>query len=588
MKTFLKMLLATILGGFILLFLGFLLLITIASLAEPKTIVQPNTVLRFNLNTTLHDRADNNPFAGFNALNFQPESALGLDQIIAALKAAKEDDNILGVYLEGGIPLGGHATLKEIHHALIDFKTSGKFIVGYTDIITQKGLYVAAAADSFFVNPEGIIEWNGLNASVTYYKEALAKIGLQPEVLRATNNRFKSAVEPYLLQSMSEANRTQLSTLLFSVWGTYLDDFAEARGISKESLNALADESIATDPARAAEAKLISGTAYYDHVLNYLLKKTGEEKPDDIKYTSIGAYSEGKKLGGTKSIDKNRVAVIIAQGEIRDGEGDEYTIGSVRISEAIRKARLNDKVKAIVLRVNSPGGSALASEVIWREVALAREVKPVIASMGDLAASGGYYISAFADTIMAQPNTITGSIGAFGLFFTGEELMHNKLGLNIETVPTNKYSDLGTFDRSLSEMEKAILVKQVDKIYGTFKQRVAEGRNLTVEYVDSIGQGRVWSGADAQKLGLVDLMGGLSDAIELAAEKAGISNEYSVSVYPEQEDPIEQIIRQLSGDYQTKMLENQLGEYAAYFHLLKDIKQREGFQTRMEYELIIE
>ncbi len=588
MKTFLKMLLATIIGGFIFLFLGFILVVSLVSLAEPKTVVQPNTVLRMDLNTIIYDRADNNPLAGFDPFSMQPEAALGLDQIMAALKAAKEDDNILGIYLSGGIPLSGHATMKEVYHALQDFRSSGKFVIGYTDIITQKGLYLASAADSFFVNPEGILEWNGLNASVTYYKEALGKIGLQPEVLRATNNKFKSAVEPYLLQEMSEANRTQLSTLLSSVWGTYLSDIAEAKGVDKAKLDELADEFLITNPKRAAEEKLISGTAYYDEVLEILMRKTGEDKLKDINYINVRKYSEGKKLGGTKAIDKQRVAVIIAQGEIRDGQGDEYTIGSARISEAIRKARLNDKVKAVVLRVNSPGGSALASEVIWREMDLTRQVKPVIASMGDLAASGGYYISCFADTILAQPNTITGSIGAFGLFFTGEELMHDKLGLNIETVPTNKYSDLGTFDRSLSESEKALLVKQVDKIYNTFKERVAEGRGLSLAYVDSIGQGRVWSGKDAQRLGLVDLMGGLSDAIALAAEKAGISEEYSVSVYPEQEDPFTQIIEQLSGDYQAKALERELGEYAQYFHLLKDIKNREGFQTRLEYELEIE
>lgn len=588
MKTFLKMLLASILGGLILLFLAFIFIVSIASLADTKTEISKNTVLKFDLNTIIYDRADNNPLAGFDPFRLTPETALGLNQVIGGLKAAAEDDNIEGVYLNGGIPLTGSATLKEIHKALKEFKASGKFVIGFSDVLTQKGLYLSTAADTFYVNPEGAIEWNGLNASVTYYKEALAKIGLQPEVLRATNNRFKSAVEPYLLQEMSEANRTQLSTLLFSVWDTYLTDIGAEKNISKEKLNALADDFSMVNPKNAVKEGLIGATGYYDEVLEKLRAKTNSEKIDDIKYVSLQKYSEGKKLAGTKSLTSNRVAVIIAQGEIRDGEGSEYTIGSIRISEAIRKARLDKKVKAIVLRINSPGGSALASEVIWREVDLARQAKPVIASMGDVAASGGYYIAAYADTILAQPNTITGSIGAFGLFFTGEELMRDKLGLNIETVPTNKYSDLGTFDRALTDGERAMLVNQVDRIYGTFKQRVATGRNMTLAYVDSIGQGRVWSGTDALNLGLVDLLGGLDDAIAIAANKAGISDEYSVSVYPELEDPFTQLVKQFGGSIRTNILEQELGSYAKYFELLKDVKNREGMQTRMEYDLKID
>jgi protease-4 len=588
MKTFLKMLLASILGGLILLFIAFVFIVSLASLAEQETKIVENTVLKLDLNTIIKDRADNNPLSGFDPFSLQPEIALGLDQVIGGLKAAAEDDRITGVFINGGLPLTGHATVKEIHNALKAFKASGKFVIGYTEILTQKGLYISSATDSFFVNPKGIVEWNGLNASVTYYKEALSKIGLQPEVLRATNNRFKSAVEPYLLQEMSEANRAQLNSLLFSVWDTYLTDIGEAKSLSKETLNDLADSSPILSPTLAASSGLIGGTAYYDEVLDMLANRTGVDKTDDISFLSFQKYSEGKKVGGTTAINSNRIAVIIAQGEIRDGGGSEYIIGSERIAKAIRKARNNKKVKAIVLRINSPGGSALASEVIWREVALAREQKPVIASMGDVAASGGYYIAAFADTILAQPNTITGSIGAFGLFFTGEELMHDKLGLNIETVPTNKYADLGTFDRALTPSEKGMLISQVDRIYNTFKERVAEGRGMTVDEVDSIGQGRVWSGTEALELGLVDVLGGLDDAIKIAAEKAEISDDYSVRLYPEQEDPFVQLMQQLGGNVKTSLIENELGSYAKYFHLLKDIKNREGMQTRMEYDITIE
>ncbi len=587
MKTFKKILIASILGGGILIFLIFILFASIASMSSPELEVQENTVLRIDMNNRFVDRAQNNPFESYDPFSGQMESATGLNDIISALKAAKDDPKIEGVYLDGGIPMAGNATLKDIREALLDFKSSGKFIYGYSEILTQKGLYLASVADTFMLNPEGIIEFSGLSASVTYYREALDKIGLEPVVLRATGNKFKSAVEPFLSDSMSSANRMQLTELLSSFWGQYLEEISGSTNLSPVELNKLADD-LLTDPKMAHEKGLIQGLAYQDQVHEMLTKAVDVSSISSVKFINPAKYAKGLDLNGSKEYNENRVAVIYAQGEIQSGEGSEYVIGSERIARAIREARKNDKVKAIVLRVNSPGGSALASEIIWREMDLARQEKPVIASMGDVAASGGYYISCFADTILAQENTVTGSIGAFGLFFTAEELMHDKLGINIETVKTNKHSDIGTIDRDLSPSERAILIRQVDNIYGTFKQRVAEGRNMDIARVDSLGQGRVYSGSKALELGLVDLMGGLDEAVLIAANKAGISDSYSVVSYPEMEDPLQALIKDFSESFGQTTIEKELGQYAYYLELIKNAESRQGFQTRLEFDLQID
>ena len=588
MKTFLKMLLATLLGGVLLIFLFFVFALSFASLADKEVVIKDNSILSLDLTSQFVDRAIENPFSSIDPFTGMPETPQGLNEVLASIKSAKNDDRILGIYLKGGIPLAGHATLKEIRDALIDFKTSGKFIYGYSEILTQKAMVLTSVADTFFVNPEGVVEWSGLSSSVMYYQDALNKLGVKPVVLRATGNKFKSAVEPFLRQDMSEANREQLTQLLGSIWQEHLNNVSKSTGKSVDELNSQADTLFIADPENAAEIGLIKATAYYDQVLDVLMRKTSTEKEKDIPFISIRKYASEAKLGDEDGYSKNKIAVIYAQGDIVDGAGGDYSIGSTTVSKAIRQARTNDKVKAIVLRVNSPGGSALASEVIWREIDLARKVKPVIASMGDLAASGGYYISCYADTIIAQPNTITGSIGAFGLFFTAEELLNDKLGVNIETVKTNKHSDLGTIDRSLTASEQRMLVHQVDVIYGTFKERVAEGRGMTVAEVDSIGQGRVWSGRDALQLGLVDMLGGLDTAIAIAANKAGVADDYRVVEYPEIEDPFTRIIKELSGDFETKMVKSRLGNYARYFDIYENAKKMEGFQTRLEYDLIID
>tara|TARA_B100001115_G_C15846352_1_gene426639 strand:+ start:2213 stop:3976 length:1764 start_codon:yes stop_codon:yes gene_type:complete len=587
MKSFLKMLVASILGGGILIFIIFIFFASLASIQSPELEVLDNTVLRINMNTRYVERAQNNPFDSFDPFSGELESAVGLDHVIASLKAAKDDPKIKGVFLDGGIPMAGSATLKDIREAILDFKSSGKFVYGYSEILSQKGLYLASVADSFMVNPEGIIEFSGMSANVTYYRQALDNIGVKPVVLRATGNKFKSAVEPFLSDSMSTANRLQLTELLGSIWGQYLSEISTSTGLSVDELNAMADN-LLTDPKAAAEAGLIQGLAYQDQVDEMLSKAVEVDKISSVNFIKPSKYASKLDLNGNSGYNENRVAVIVAQGEIQSGEGDEYTIGSERIARAIRKARESDKVKAIVLRVNSPGGSALASEIIWREMDLARQVKPVIASMGDVAASGGYYIACYADTILAEENTVTGSIGAFGLFFTAEELLHDKLGINIETVATNKHSDLGVMDRDLTASEKRILIAQVDQIYGTFKERVATGRGMDISYVDSIGQGRVYSGQQALNLGLVDMMGGLDEAIALAAEKAGISADYGVISYPELEDPLQAFLKELNQGFGSAQIKKELGQYAYYLDLIQNAEKRQGFQTRLEFDLQID
>jgi protease-4 len=590
MKSFLKMLVASIVGGGILLFLIFIIFASLASIQSPDLEVMENSVLRIDMNTNYVERAQDNPFASFDPINGNTKSAVGLNKVLGALKAAQDDPKIKGVYLDGGIPMAGSATLKEIRDALLDFKNSGKFIYGYSEILTQKGLYLASVADSFMVNPEGILEFSGLSASVTYYKSALEKMGVKPVVLRATGNKFKSAVEPFLNDTMTAENRMQLTELLSSIWGQYVIEISASTGISTAELNEMADM-LVTSPKFAAEKGLIKALAYQDQADSIVSAKMGLSSISEVNFISPSKYAKNLDITGNSEYNDNRVAVIIAQGEIQGGDGDEYTIGSERIAAAIRAARKSDKVKAIVLRVNSPGGSALASEVIWREMDLARKEKPVIASMGDVAASGGYYIACFADTILAQENTVTGSIGAFGLFFTAQELMNDKMGINIETVKTNKHSDIGTLDRDLSPSERRIMIRQVDQIYGTFKERVAEGRGMDIAKVDTIGQGRVYSGSDALDLGLVDIMGGLTDAIAIAADKAGISESYSVIEYPELEDPFQTLLKDLSsgfGSASTASIKKELGHYAYYLELLEKAEGRQGLQTRLEFDLQID
>lgn len=587
MKSFFKYLLATMLGiilSSILLFFIFIGIIgaMVSSQDEPVKI-KPNTVLHIELNQPIMDRSDNNPMANFDFASFTPIQQLGLNDILKNIKKAKTDPNIEGIYLDLTIIQAGIATVEEIRNALINFKESGKFIIAYADTYTQPTYYLASVADKVYMNPEGLLMFVGLRSEIMFFKEAMEKIGIEPQIIR--HGKFKSAVEPFMYTKMSDENREQVMTYMGSIWDQILKGISEERNISIKKLNELADNLTLRNAKSTVENGLIDELKYKDEILAELAELTYKSNDKNIENISLFKYTKVPDHR-RKSLEKNKIAVVYASGTVMMGEGEEGTIGSDRISRAIREARKDSSVKAIVFRVNSGGGSALASEVIWREVKLAQEVKPVIASMGDVAASGGYYIVAPAQKIIASPNTITGSIGVFGLLFNGKELLNDKLGVHVDVVKTNNYSDIGTFNRRLTAQEREVIQLSIEETYDNFISHVAEGRNITKEDVDNIGQGRVWSGANAIEIGLIDGFGGLEDAIAIAAEAANLET-YRTVDYPKLKDPIQQLVEDLQGNVKASILKQELGNEYKYYKALKNLTTMEGVQARIPYEIEI-
>ena len=587
MKSFFKYLLASVLGVLIAGILMLLIIIggigvMISSQDQPVKI-KSQTVLHMQLNQSIKDRSNKNPMGNFDFSSFKPVPQLGLNDILKNLKKAKNDADIDGIYLDLTIIPAGIATIEEIRNALINFKESGKFILAYADTYTQPTYYLASVADKIYLNPEGILTFVGLRSEIMFFKEAMAKLGIEPQIIR--HGKFKSAVEPFMYNKMSDENREQVMTYMGSIWNNILDGISKERQISIKTLNELADNLTLRNAQAAVDNGLIDELKYKDEILAELAELT--EKTDDkkVEAVSLAKYTKvpNKKR---KSLERNKIAVVYASGNVMMGEGVEGIIGSDRISKAFREARKDSSIKAIVFRVNSGGGSALASEVIWREVKLAQEVKPVIASLGDVAASGGYYIVAPAQKIIASPNTITGSIGVFGLLFNGKDLLNNKLGIHVDVVKTNKYADMGTFSRRLTAQEREVIQFDIEKIYETFISHVAEGRNMTKEEVDEIGQGRVWSGANAIENGLIDGFGGLEDAIELAAEAANIES-YRIVDYPKLKDPFQQFFEELQNNVKTSILKQELGTEYKYYESLKNITNQQGIQARIPYEVDI-
>ncbi len=588
MKGFFKYLLASTLGviiaGIILLMLFFGVIGTMVASQDKTVKVKQNTVLYIKLNKPITDRSSNNPMKNFNFTSFKPTNGLGLDAILKSIEKAKDDNNITGIYLDLTTIPTGMASLEEIRNALLDFKESGKFILCYADYYNHKTYYLATVADSIFLNPEGTVNFVGLSSQIMFYKDALEKLGVKPQIIR--HGKFKSAVEPFMLDKMSNANRKQIETYMGSIWDNIVKGISQERKINIDLLNKYADELTIRNAKAALETKFVDGLKYKDEIFAELRNKTHREANEDIESISLAKYIKVPKKQKTNTFAKDKIAVIYAMGSVVMGEGEEGNIGSDRISTAIRKARKDSSIKAIVFRVNSGGGSALASEVIWREVKLAQEVKPVIASLGDVAASGGYYIVSPADKIIASPNTITGSIGVFGMLMNSKSLFNDKLGINIEVVKTNKHSDIGSMFRKLTTEEKASIQYGVEDIYKTFITHVAEGRNMTKEAVDSIGQGRVWSGANAIKIGLIDEFGGLQKAIEIAAETAHLDNYRTVSL-PELKDPFQQIIEKFQGNIEASIIQKNLGKEYIYYKELQEIKNMKGIQAKIPYRIDI-
>ena len=590
MKQFFKFMFASALGLVLGIFLLFAILGGIgASMGDKQSVtVKDKSVLHIKLNYEIKERGVNSPFGNFEPATFKSKPSVGLNDILASLKNAAKDDKIKGIYFDMQSVPAGMATVEEIRNALIEFKESGKWIVSYSEIYSQKAYYLASVSDELWLNPQGMVEWKGLGSQMMFLKGMFEKLEVEPQIIRY--GKFKSAVEPLILDKMSEANRMQTMTYMSDLWNKMLRGISEGRGKTVGELDGFAQNATIQNGKDALENGLVDELLYKDEVTARLKAKLEIEKEDEkINFIGLAKYKDAPKAKGDDEevTKKEKIAVVYAVGSIEGGQGDDETIGSEKISAEIRKARLDDKIKAIVLRVNSPGGSALASDVIWREVVLAREAKPVVVSMGDVAASGGYYIACAADTILAQPNTITGSIGVFGVLWNAQKMINNKLGIMIDTVKTNRFADLGTPLRALTPLERDIIQNGVNEIYEDFITKVGQGRGMTTAQVDSIGQGRVWSGEDALEIGLVDLLGGIDDAVEIAANMAKVEN-YRVVEYPAQKDPIEQMIQEISGQGEEVFLKHRLGAYYKYVKDVEELMQMQGVQARMPYQLYID
>lgn len=587
MKSFFKYVLATITGiviSFVVLFIvlmGIIGAIISSASSDQEVVVKSNSVLYLSFDYDITERSEANPLGSLNLPGYSTKN-IGLDDILARIKYAATDGNIKGIYLDASHVGVGFASLKQVRDELLAFKKTGKFVVAYNAGYDQKAYYVASIADKVYVNPQGTIDFKGLASSTMFYKDLLDKVGVEMQIVKV--GTFKSAVEPYFLNKMSEPNRLQVTSYLGSIYTTFIDEIAASRKISSDSLRAIANNYLVRDADDAVKYKLADAKLYKDELLSDLRKRLKISEKDDISFVSLLDYNKKVK----DDVSGSEVAVLYAAGEIVDGEGTgPGQIGGDKFSRELRKLREDDAVKAVVLRVNSPGGSALASDIIWREVILTKKVKPVIVSMGDLAASGGYYISAAADSIFAEPTTITGSIGVFGVIPNFQNLMNNKIGVHYDGVKTGKFADLMTsFDRPLTAEERDIIQREVDKVYGTFTKVVADGRKLSIADVDSIGQGRVWTGAQGVNNKLVDRLGNLDAAIQAAAKKAKLSN-YKVSQYPEKEDPFTSILNNSKEKVQVWLAKEQMGEYYRYFDVMKKATAQTGIQARLPYSIEI-
>jgi protease-4 len=589
MKEFFKFTFASMLGFLLASLVAFIILIAIiASVAsfsrQDKVVVHDKTILHITLDSQVSDREPENPFASFNFNDMDASRPLGLNDILTSLKKAATDTKVKGIFLDLSIIPADIATVEEIRNSLLEFKKSGKFIISYSEMYTQKSYYLASLSDKIYLNPVGSMEFKGLAGKVIFFKGMLEKLDIEPQVIR--HGKFKSAVEPFVMDKMSDANREQTLTYVTAIWQQMLKGISESRKIPAGQLITIADNFQLQTPEDAISLNFVDKLMYKDELLEDLKSRVGASEVKDLKLLKLNKYISAKKEIDNKG-GGNRIAVIYASGNIISGEGQDGSIGSERISRAIRKARMDDKVKAIVLRVNSPGGSALASDVIWREVVLSKKIKPVVVSMGDVAASGGYYISCAASRIFASPNTLTGSIGVFGIIPNTEKFFNNNFGITFDRVKTNPYADYIPMTRPMNEEEKKFMTREVENIYSTFIGHVAEGRKMTLAEVDSIGQGRVWSGTDAKRIGLIDEFGGLEDAIKEAAKLAKVTD-YKLINLPAVKDPFTLIMETLSGDQTSIMLKKQLGPAYEYYNYLNQMSRMKGIQAMMPFDISVE
>lgn len=589
MKEFFKYVLATVVGiiavsiiGFFLFFMAIGILI---SSTEKQVTVQNNSMLVLDMTRQIVDRAPNDPFQDIDIPGFPKLKTIGLDDIQTALEKAVHDDRIKGVYLKLSFVSGGMASVEEVRNMLIAFKDScDKPIYAYGDSYDQKSYYLATVADQVVVHPMGSIDFRGLGGEMMFYTKMLEKLGIEMQIVR--HGKFKAAVEPFMLEKMSEENREQQLTYMGSLWNQMLKGISETRNISVEQLNAMADEvQTFKQGNKAVESGLVDAAKHKDEVLNDLREITGIKGNKGVPVVGAANYAKAPVKGKSKPFSRDKIAVIYASGDIGMAMGGEAIIGD-ELGKEIRKVRQDSTYKAIVLRVNSPGGAIFDSEVIWREVKLAAEEKTMVVSFGDVAASGGYYISCAADLIVAHPNTITGSIGIFGMIPNMGELLNDKLGITTDVVKTNKNSDLISLSRPMTEYERLLMQQFIEEGYDLFITHVAEGRNMTKETVDEIGEGRVWSGENAKEIGLVDEFGGLQRAIELAAEIEGLENYRTVKL-PAQLDPFQQLFKTGTDNLRARFLKNELGEKYRYYEFLKKSSEMNGVFARIPYDINI-
>lgn len=583
MLKFFRNLLAVIVGLFLFFGLGLLILVGIASSSEKEVKVKANSVLKLRLNKNIVEMAAENPFDDINIpLPLGGDaSKVGLIQILETIEKAKNNKNIKGIYLHLSQVGGGFASVQAIREKLQDFKSSGKFIVAYGEIMSEKAYYLASVADKKYLFPTGGMEFNGLSTELMFFKGTFEKLEIQPEIFKVGD--FKSAVEPFILDKMSDYSRNQTESFLNSLYSYYIENISQSIGKSTQELMLISDSMYVRNAQDAVKHGLIDELAYEDEVLDDIKKRLALDEDKKINFISMKKLSKVK--GDLKSsYKKDRVAVIIAEGDIESGQSSDGSMGSETIAAEIRKARLDDKVKAVVLRVNSPGGSALASDVMWREVMLTKKVKPIIASMSDVAASGGYFISMACDTIVAYPNTITGSIGVFGMWFDLSDFLKNKFGITTDRVKTGTFSDLGSVNRPITDYERDAIQQQVEETYDDFTKKAAEGRGMTQTELKKYASGRVWSGTEALEVGLVDVLGGMDIAINIAATKAGLDSNYVVKYYPEKKDFMEELLKELKGETDAYIVSKQFGEFKSYAKQLFELQKWQGIQTRLPFD----
>ncbi len=589
MLNFLKYVLATVVGLMLFFFVFVFMLVGIGSVfssASETVTVKENSILRLDLTQRINEVAEDNPFADLGGPFAGNSNVLGLKDIKDVIRKAAADDKIKGIYLQSGSSSAGWATLEEIRNELISFKNSGKQIYAYSEYYTEKGYYLASVADHIFLNPAGEFEWNGFVSEYEFYKGTFDKLDIKPLVFKV--GEFKSAVEPFIRTNMSEESKLQTSALINGLYTHYLTNIAESRKLPVEKLRHYSDSLLIYNPQSALNNQLVSEVGYEDDFENEIRKGLGMDSAKKINYISYGKYLDAPQVKKTEGDANKRVAVLVAEGEIISGSNESGYITSEKFVKDLRKLRDDDKVKAIVIRINSPGGSSLASDVMWNDIKKAAGKKPVIASMSDVAASGGYYMAMACDTIVAQPNTITGSIGIFGLMFNIEDFMSKKIGVTFDRVTTSAHADWPTITHEMTDFEKSRIQKYVDEGYENFTAKAAEGRKMPVEKLKELAKGRVWSGNEAKENGLVDILGGLDDAVEVAANAANLEKgDYRVRYYPAKKDMLEDIINKLTGNIEEKALQNKLGELTQYASLYQKLVNMRGLQTRLPFEFNI-